>query len=81
VNFFFSNSCHEYGIVDQYKYFSLTDGDCKLVVITQASLAGTLPQGADVYCIDRIGILPLSTNFDLNTDLVGFEVCKSLIHS
>ena len=52
----------------------IADGDWKLIVITQASLVGTLPLGRNVYCIDRIGILPLSVNFDLNTDLIGFEV-------
>ncbi len=54
------------------------DGDSKLVVITQASLAGTLPQGGNVYCIDKIGILPLSANFDFNTDIFGFEVSCGL---
>ena len=50
------------------------DGDWKLIVITQASYVGMLPHGGDVYCVDRIGILPLASYFDFSADVIGLKV-------
>lgn len=47
------------------------DGEWKLVVVTQASYLGELPHGGDVYCVDRIGIIPLTGG---STETIGLEV-------
>lgn len=48
-----------------------SDGDWKLVVITVASSVGMLPQGGEVFCVDKIGIIPLNHS----DEVIGFEVC------
>ena len=50
-----------------------SDGEWKLLLVTQASCVGDLPQGGRVYCIDRIAIVPLSTDSS-PSDIIGLEV-------
>ena len=52
--------------------FFVTDGEWKLLLITQAYCVGNLPQGGNVYCIDRIAIIPLT--IDPSSEMIGIEV-------
>lgn len=52
------------------------DGDWKLVVVTQASYVGQVPHGGDVYCVDKIGIIPLVSYSGMATEIIGLEVCR-----
>ena len=52
----------------------LSDGDWKLVVVTQASSVGMLPHGGEVYCVDKIGIIPLTAFAGTAGEIIGMEV-------
>ena len=48
------------------------DGEWKLLLISQASSVGVLPHGGEVYCVERIAIIPLTK--DSNPEIIGLEV-------
>ena len=48
-----------------------SDGEWKLIVVTQASYVDLLPHGGNVYCVDKIGIIPLSSS---SAEIIGMEV-------
>lgn len=50
-----------------------------MVVITQATCVGVLPHGKEVYCVEKIGIIPLTPHSTI-TDIIGLEVRKLPIH-
>ena len=52
--------------------FFVTDGEWKLLLITHAYCVGNLPQGGNVYCIEKIAIIPLTT--DPSSEIIGIEV-------
>ena len=52
-----------------------SDGEWKLLLITEARSVGELPHGGTVYCIERVAIVPLST--DPSMDVFGMEVYGS----
>lgn len=52
----------------------LLDGDWKLVVVTQASYVGLVPHGGEVYCVDKIGIIPLTSGSGMAAEIIGLEV-------
>lgn len=58
------------------KVMFVLDGDWKLLVVTQASYVGVLPHGEEVYCVDKIGILPLTSSC-LAPDIIGLGVSIS----
>ena len=49
-----------------------SDGEWKLLLISQASSVGVLPHGGEVYCVERIAIIPLTK--DSNPEIIGLEV-------
>ena len=51
---------------------SFSDGEWKLLLISQASSVGVLPHGGEVYCVERIAIISLTK--DSNPEIVGLEV-------
>ncbi len=45
------------------------------MVVTQASYVDVLPHGGEVYCVDKIGIIPLTSSSPGNTaEIIGMEV-------
>lgn len=57
----------------------ILDGDWKLVVVTQASSVGQVPHGGAVYCVDKVGIIPLTSNSGTAAEIFGLEVCSYCI--
>lgn len=51
----------------------VTDGDWKLVVVTQASYVGMVPHGGEVFCVDKVGIIPLTSNSGIAAEITGLE--------
>lgn len=58
-------------------YVIHADGEWKLVLITNASSVGSLPQGGEVFCVDRISIIPLTT--DTSKEIIGMQVSSCLV--
>ena len=54
--------------------YILLDGDWKLVVVTQASYVDVLPHGGQVYCVEKIGIISLTSSTESTPEIIGIEV-------
>ena len=48
--------------------------------MTQASYVDVLPHGGEVYCVDRIGIIPLSCSAGTASEIHGLEVKQLIVH-
>lgn len=44
------------------------------MVVTQASYVGLVPHGGEVYCVDKIGIIPLTSSSGMAAEIIGLEV-------
>lgn len=56
------------------------DGDWKLLLVSHASSIGVLPHWGEVYCIERIAIVTLSTD-PSTPEVIGLEVHLSSHYS
>ena len=43
-------------------------------MVTQASYVGQVPHGGEVYCVDKIGIIPLTPGSGIYSEIIGLEV-------
>ena len=56
------------------------DGEWKLLLVSHASSVGVLPHGGEVFCIERIAIIPLTADPAV-PEVIGLEVLFETLSS